>query len=253
MTVDPIAAVATVVGIAALVLAVRRQHQPQPPTREQELLQRVSTLERDIASLQRMLVEKQNEIDALNKRLRDIERNAPQEIDITQDAKRRVLLVGIGDQTFLQADLAQLRGVQAKTNIRITRLSPVSMANLARTIDRHRAQGDPIKLLHLAVHSNNAGLLFADGVATGIWLSEHLADIEVAVLAGCNNDQVADLLSVVPAVISVREEEAANEAARLFTGAFWLAIGQGKDPSAAFDFALQRCPPALAEYVELHL
>jgi hypothetical protein len=165
---------------------------------------------------------------------------------------KRVLLVGVGDDAMLQEDLAQLRRVQTQTDIRISRLLPVSKASLMRTLDRHRAAGSPVRLLHLAVHSGPEGVMFSDGVASGLWLSEHLADVEIAVLAGCSGDQVADLLGVVPAVVSMRED-VDNKAASIFAGAFWLAVGLGMDVNEAFERALQRAPAAVAEFVELHL
>lgn len=253
MTVDPLTIIAFGVGVAALVLAVKRQRivMPSPAMpREQELLNRVATLERDIAGLQRMLVEKQNEIDRLNERLRSLERISPPMDEAIKP--RRVLLVGVGDDVMLQEDLAQLRRVQTQTDIRISRLLPVSKASLVRTLDRHRAMGTPVKLLHLATHSGPQGLAFSDGVATGQWLSEHLAGVEIAVLAGCSGDQVADLLGVVPAVVSMRED-VDNRAASIFSGAFWLAVGLGMDANEAFERALQRAPATVSEFVELHL
>lgn len=257
MNVDPLTMLAFGVGIVALVLAVRRERlRPAPPqaplNREAELLTRVATLERDIASLQRMLVEKQNEIDALNKRIRELERGAVIDNPATPTERRRVLLVGVGDDKMLQEDLAQLRRVQAQTNIRISRLLPVSKASLERTIERHRAAGSPVKLLHLAVHSCQDGLEFVDGLATGMWLSQQLAGVEIAMLAGCSNDSVADLLRVVPAVVSMREN-VDNRDASIFAGAFWMAVGNGMDAEEAFERALQRAPSSVGEFIELHL
>lgn len=254
MTVDPFSIVAILLGGAALVFAVwrqrhdderRQQKNAAALTREQQLEKRVAMLERDITGLQRMLVEKQNEIDQLNQRIRQLEQgSAP-----SPAAQRRVLLVGVGEDAMLQEDLAQLRRVQS---LRISRLLPVSMANLERTVERHRAAGNPVKLLHLAVHSGPQGLVFADGVATGMWLSQHLAGVDIMVLAGCEGDQVADLLRVVPAVVSMREA-VSNRDATIFAGAFWSAVGSGMNASDAFEYALDRAPAALAEFVELHL
>ena len=191
-------------------------------------------------------------IDALNKRIRDLERGTGADAPPAPGERRRVLLVGVGDDAMLQEDLAQLRRVQAQTNIRISRLLPVSKASLERTIERHRAAGTPVKLLHLAVHSGPQGLLFSDGMADGVWLSQHLSGVEIAVLAGCSNDTVADFLRVVPAVVSMREE-VDNRDASIFAGAFWLAVGQGMDANEAFERALQRAPTLVGEFVELHL
>jgi uncharacterized coiled-coil protein SlyX len=253
MNVDPLTVAALLVGVVAMGLAIKREKRRLPAaplSREDELVQRVASLERDIASLQRMLVEKQNEIDRLNERIRQLERTSPPMNEPLKE--KRVLLVGVGADGMLQEDLAQLRRVQTQTDIRISRLLPVSKASLVRTLDRHRAAGTPVKLLHLAVHSGPGGLAFNDGVATGLWLSEHLAGVEIAVLAGCSADQVADLLGVVPAVVSMRED-VENKAASIFAGAFWLAVGLGMDANEAFERALQRAPATVGEFVELHL
>lgn len=257
MSVDQfVAYLAFAVGIGAMVLAIKKQRNTPSPTAAQldtsDLQRKVALLERDVASLQRMLVEKQNEIDALNKRIRDLERGGPQDSTPASNERRRVLLVGMGDDAMLQEDLAQLRRVQAQTNIRISRLLPVSKASLERTIERHRAAGNPVRLLHLSVHSGPQGLLFSDGIADGMWLSQQLAGVEIAVLAGCSNDAVADMLRVVPAVVSMRED-VNNHDASLFSGAFWLAVGQGMDANEAFERALQRAPAVVGEFVELHL
>jgi len=250
-----IAALALLFGIIALVLAIKKQRVLPPPVAAvptEEWQKRVQMLERDIAGLQRMLVEKQNEIDQLRERIRQLERGAIVDNPNTPTERRRVLLVGIGDDAMLQEDLAQLRRVQSQTNIRISRLMPVSRASLERTIERHRAAGTPVKLLHLAVHSGPQGLLFEDGIADGLWLSQHLAGIDIAMLAGCSNDTVADMLRVVPAVVSMREDVNNHDAA-MFAGAFWLAVGQGMDANEAFERALQRAPALVGEFVELHL
>jgi len=250
-----IAALALLFGIIALVLAIKKQRVLPPPVAAvptEEWQKRVQMLERDIAGLQRMLVEKQNEIDQLRERIRQLERGTIADSPNTPTERRRVLLVGIGDDAMLQEDLAQLRRVQSQTNVRISRLMPVSRASLERTIERHRAAGTPVKLLHLAVHSGPQGLLFEDGIADGLWLSQHLAGIDIAMLAGCSNDTVADLLRVVPAVVSMRED-VDNRDAAIFAGAFWLAVGQGMDANEAFERALQRAPALVGEFVELHL
>lgn len=254
LNIDPLTILAFVIGIVALALAVKRERSRPAvaigANKEQELLDQIGSLKRDIAGLQRMLVEKQREIDALSERIRQLERtSAPMDETIKP---RRVLLVGVGDDAMLQEDLAQLRRVQTQTDIRISRLLPVSKASLVRTLDRHRASGNPVRLLHLATHSGPQGLAFSDGIATGQWLSEHLGGVEVAVLAGCSGDQVADLLGVVPAVISMRED-VDNRAASIFAGAFWLAVGLGMDANEAFERALQRAPATVGEFVELHL
>lgn len=257
MTIDLVIAIAAFVfGLVAMVMAIKKQRTAptlyNPADQAAELERKVATLQRDVSSLQRMLVEKQNEIDQLRDRIRDLERGIATEAAPASGAKRDVLLVGVGSDMILQEDLAQLRRVQTQTNLRLSRLLPVSKRSLERTLERHRAAGQSVRYLHLAVHSSPDGLVFEDGVADGMWLSQHLAGVEIAVLAGCSNDQVADCLSVVPAVVSMRED-VDNRDAALFAGAFWLAVGLGLDANEAFERALQRAPATVGEFVELHL
>jgi hypothetical protein len=251
MTFDPFAIIAVIVGLVALVMAIKRdRRRPVPISKEVELTTRIEQLENTVVILQRLLYEKQTEIDMLTDRIRVLEKGIA--ITDVPEGKRLVLLAGIGDDAMLEVDLAALRKVQSQTNLRLSRLLPVSKASLERTLDRHRAAGTPVKFLHLAIHSGPEGLLFSDGVASGMWLSQHLAGVEIAVLAGCSGDQVADLLGVVPAVISMREEVLNREASK-FTALFWTAVGQGLNANEAFERAIKLAPVAVAEFVELHL
>lgn len=253
MTIDLfIALTSFAVGMAAMLLALRKQRMvAATPSPSEELRQKVLLLERDVASLQRMLVEKQNEIDKLNERIRQLERGVTPVASANAE-KRKVLLVCIGAQQMLEEDNAMLRKVQAQTNIRLTRLLPVTKASLKRTIDRHRAQHTPIEYVHFAVHASPEGLEFEDGMASGLWLSQQLGGVKIALLAGCNTDQVADLLTVVPAVVSLREE-IANRDAALFATAFWMGVGQGLAVEEAFEHALSVAPSVVSEFAELHL
>jgi hypothetical protein len=251
MTFDPFAIVAVIVGLVALLMAIKRdRRRPVPVSKEVELTNRVVQLENTVVILQRLLYEKQTEIDLLTDRIRVLEKGIA--ITDVPEGKRLVLLAGIGDDAMLEVDLAALRKVQAQTNLRLSRLLPVSKASLERTLDRHRAAGTPVKYLHLAIHSGPDGLVFSDGIASGIWLSQHLAGVEIAVLAGCSGDQVADLLGVVPAVISMREEVQNTDASK-FTALFWTAVGQGMNANEAFERAIRLAPTAVGEFVELHL
>lgn len=254
MTVDPLSAVAILVGLAALVFAIRQQRSDNERrrrnstlylTREQELEQRVATLERDIASLQRMLTEKQNEIDTLKERIRQLERdNQPPQ----QRLRREILVVGYGADKMLEEDVAALRGVR---EFQLSVLRDVSKASLATLLERHRARGEPVRFLHLAVHAGPAGLIFSDGLADGLWLSRQLSGVAVLLVAGCESDRVADLLAVVPAVVSMRDE-INNRDASIFSRAFWTAIGQGKPPNVAVEYAIERSPTVVGEMVDIH-
>ena len=92
---------------------------------------------------------------------------------------------------------------------------------------------------------------FGDGVADGNWLSERLGGVRVMMLAGCEGEDVGDWLSVVPHVITLREEITDADAAAL-TRHFWHNIGLGQEPGEALDHALALCPPAVGEYVVRH-
>ncbi len=253
--VDPLTIAALVFGVGAMVLAIKRERgrpvQAPVVNREQELLNRVSILERDITALQRMLTEKQNEIDRLTDRIRQLERDVTPAPAAAKPARARkeLLAVGLGEDAMLETDLAALRGIAA---FQLAVMRNVKRADLEALLERHRANGSPVRLLHLAMHANHAGLAFSDGMADGLWLSRHLAGVEVLVLAGCESDRVADLLNVVPAVVSMRDE-IDNRDASIFARAFWAAMGAGQDAQGAFDEALERSPSTVAEMVELHL
>lgn len=262
MTVDlAFALAAFAVGIVAMVLAIKRQRQipyTSATAAAADLERKVMVLERDVSSLQRMLVEKQNEIDALKERIRQLERGqavetAPPMSLAGGPTPRQVLLACIGNDPLLRLDLAHLRRVQAQTNFRLAVLDPVTLVDLENTLDRQRLNGTPIRFVHFGVHSDQNGLYLADGVATWQWLSERLDGVEVLLLAGCSNDRVADKLRVVDAVVSVRAREIQNKDASLFVEVFWLAIGNGASAQAAFEQALERAPARVGEFVELHL
>jgi len=53
-------------------------------------------------------------------------------------------------------------------------------------------------------------------------------------------------------VISMREEISHQDAA-VFAEVFWMGIGENLNAEDAFDRALQRCSPVVAEFAELHL
>jgi len=254
-----IAALALLFGIVALVLAIKKQRVLSPPVAAvptEEWQKRVQMLERDIAGLQRMLVEKQNEIDQLRERIRQLERGA-----IVQDAppvlieRRQVLWACIGDDPMLKLDLAFLRRVQAQTQTRLATLDPVTKKDLEAALDRERRNRTPIRFLHLGVHSDQAGVQFADGVATWDWLSERLAGVQVLMLAGCSNDQLADKLRVVDTVVSIRAREIQNNDASQFVEAFWSTVlsRNGLTRSEAFEQALAIAPARVGEFVQLHL
>lgn len=267
MSIDPFSVAAVVLGAVAMVFAVRRQRRDDQQralngaaylTREQQLEKRVTDLEEQltiqkntIGTLQAMLYDKQAEIDRLKERIRQLEANSQQP---AKPAAGRVLLLAcIGDDAMLRSDLAHLRRVQAQRPVRLSVLDPATMVDLENALDRQRLNRTPVRFLHFGVHSSQQGLQLADGLATWEWLSERLDGVEVVMLAGCSNDQVADMLRVVNAVVSIRARDVPNKDAGPFVEAFWMAIAEGLAPDVAFERALEQAPARLGEYVELHL
>lgn len=260
MTVEPTTILALLIALGVAGLSIwREQQRPQLLTREKQLEQRAEQLE---ATVQTLLTDRNNaqrQIDLLRKELEDAKTRILQlEAELARYVVKPgasaagMILAAIGTDPALQADLAALRKVQQRTGLRMSRLLPVTMANLERTLDRHRKNGETIRNLHLGVHAGPEGLLFGDGLATGKWLSEHLAGVEVMVIAGCESDAPGDWVSVVPAVVSMREKISHQESS-IFTELFWQAIGEGLPAETAFERALDRCPPAVAEFAELHV
>lgn len=259
---DLLTGVAILLGMVTTALAVLRQRRDDErraisgqiyQTREQQLeaqiamlTSQVDKLKRDIDGLTRLLTEKQVEIDRLYERIRQLERanTAP-----AARTRRPTLLVATANDAMLEEDVAALRGVRA---FHLQVLRNATSRDLERTLERARAEGHPVQYLHLATHAGPQGMALADRAVNGIWLSEHVRGVEILVLLGCRSDYAGDLLSVVPAVVSMRDE-ISNSDARIFARAFWAAIGEGLAVEDALDRALERSPSAVGEMVELHL
>lgn len=216
-------------------------------SREAALAARVGVLERDLQALQRMLTEKQNEIDTLRERVRQLESDALL-VQGRRPGRGRLLVVGLGTDEALEVDLAALRGV---AGLQLAVLRNVTRRSLEALLERHRANGAPVRWLHLAVHGSSEGLGFADGMADWVWLSRHLSGVEVLVLAGCGSDGVADRLSVVRERISMRDEIEHGDAA-IFARAFWAGMVQDRGALGALQEALERSPAAVGDQVEYH-
>lgn len=259
LTSDVWSLVAVAVALVSMGYAVYRQRMSTVPleTREQALQRQVTELQATVKTLladrgraEQRIEQLERELSAAKARIAELEARLPNETPV------KTLLVGIGPDNGsgpgLSLDLSALRRVQTMTGLRVTRLAPVSKANLERLLERYRKSGEPIRYLHLSVHGSHDGILLDDGIADAAWLSENLAGVEVLVISGCETDFVADLIGVVPAVVSMREKIEHMDA-MIFAEVFWMGIGQGKSTRAAFDEALKRCPPKVAEFVELIL
>lgn len=213
---------------------------------EKELRDEVTELRAQVEMLIRQLT------DAF-KRIRDLEKQvaegkpAPAPSPIYDPP---ALLVAIGPDAKLQVDLAALRAVTAATGLRFSRLLPVTFDSFRRTLQRRREAGHPIKYVHLSVHAGPDGVQFCERTVSGLELSGVVQDVQVLLLAGCEADEVGDLLGVVPAVVTLREEITHEDASSL-THIFWQAIGEGLGAEGAMARVDERCP-AVAEYVEFH-
>lgn len=244
------ALLALVFGLIVMALGMRRPKQVAM-TNMPDYGREIADLKATVNTLRRTLDEKdaqiralQGELELAKARLATLERAEAQR-------DNNVIVAVLGTDEALQIDLAMLRNVANKTGMRLTRLLPVTKTALVTYLSRHRTQGRPVRYVHFAVHSSPEGLLFNKEVADGVWLSETLQDVEIVLIAGCQSDAVGDLIGVVPAVVSMREDVGHREAAA-FALVFWTAIGQGTGPEDAFDLALDRVP-AVAEYAELHV
>ncbi len=275
---------AVIVSAAAIVLTTRkRARQPvnynNLSAREQRLEQRVADLERQaeqdrgraeqdrlerqrlentVTILQSMLYEKQTEIDNLRRDLETARRRlAVLEVASKQPAVQRVpgseqpiLLAVVGNDPALTVDLAALREVERSGNFRLSRLDGSTKADLKRTLDRYRSNRRPIRYVHMAVHAGPGGMMLAGELVTGAWLSENLKNVEVLVINGCQSADIGDQIGIVPAVVTMREDLAHEDAAQ-FARLFWTGIGEGMAPAAAFEDALRLSPQGVAEFAEM--
>lgn len=251
--------VGTIVAAIALAVALYTmlRYRGMPLSQEQMLEQKVRELENTVKVLQRHSTQDAARISELERMTQEqAERIHFLEAELARyqapKNANNTLLVGIGDDPLLRADLAALRGVErvVRPRLNISRRMPVTKDNLKRALDTARRKGKPIRYLHLAVHSSDAGLEFGDGLADADWLSENLDGVEIAVLAGCKNEAVGDLLGVVPAVVTMNEEIENNDAWQ-FAEVFWRAIGEGKSVEAAWELCEERCPAGMMEFAQL--
>lgn len=259
------------VGVIGVFGTIYRQRRMPVPETRSDLERRIADLEETvkrqdemikrqdatITTLQNMLYKKQATEDQLMARIWQLEHPehaltaAAPAAAAPEGEKRAPILACVATGGKFEVDLAALRAVRTKTGLRFSRLYPVTLDSLERKLNRDRVNGTPVRYIHFAVDSGPEGLVFQDGIATGLWLSQRLSGVEVAVIAGCKSDVVGDLLGVVRAVVTMREEIRNSDAA-VFTEVFWTGIGNGLTVDRAFEDALDRCPPEVAEFVELH-
>jgi len=242
------------VGIVTLALAlltlvvaiVRSNKLPEYESREEALAKRVSDLEVFVRVLQESLVVKEREIEKLRLEVHQLSADAIR--PPPAQALKPSLVVLVGDDAMLEEDLAKLRGARSFS---LTVLRSPTLKDFESLVAERRGLGRPVRNVHMAMHADVSGVAFADGMADGLWLSRHLKGVDLLVLAACQSNRVANLLSVVPVVVSMRAS-LDNTDARIFALAFWRAVGEGLLPEEAFFAALDRSPAAVAEMAEFH-
>ena len=259
MTIDPIW-VAIFFGMSALGLAVYTRQQLRlrpalPPSmadlaRERDALnEKVQILAGTVDTLQGVIYRLQNDLQAAEKRIAFLEN----EVDIKRGAaitpakkQPTPLLIVLGKDDALKVDLAALRAaIRDNPNWRIIRMVDGNPESLKSLLNGYRQSGNPIRYVHFAMHGNNPLL-------APVWLSEQLAGVEVCVLMACSSDITARLIGVVSYVVGLREE-ITHEEAWSFSRVFWQAIAGGIAPDIAFYESLERIPPGVAEFAELHV
>lgn len=177
----------------------------------------------------------------------------PQDVAIAPAAANLpTLCVVVGtNEPLFTSDLAALRQVKAQTGMDFHRLLNCTRTQFDTYFRRERSLGRPVALLHISAHAGPQGVMLADGLVDGAWLSERLAGVDVLLLAGCAADGVGDWLGVVPHVVTLAEE-IGGEDARTLTLHFWTGIGRGLEPGVALAMALERCSPVVGEFVVRH-
>jgi len=268
---DPVVAatiVSTVVIVIVLIYAIKRSNglteyisKEEELSREVRLLRKeidnlvkkhaeeVASLKRDISALQSMLLDKAKDNSDLLSRITELERlqNGKPKPKQTID-KKPSLVLAVGQDKMLQIDIAKLRGIK---KLQLSVLQDATKKDVETIIEERRSQGRPIKYLHFATHSGPEGVLFADGIADGMWLSQTLKDVSVLLIAGCKSHRVASLLSVISFIVSMRDD-IDNADASTFSYHFWFAIGEGYEPEEAYYYAIERSNSVVSEMAEFH-
>lgn len=190
---------------------------------------------------------------ALQKARGRVQEDEAQKQAVSPSTAARVptLLVCIGNDPALMVDLAMLRAVKRETGLHFHRIRNATRTAIEDHLRRERELGRPVRYLHLACHGGSQGILLADGMVGGEWLSTHLQGVEVLLLGACKGEMVGDWLAVVPWVVTFADALGHKDAA-VVTRAFWTAIANGRSPEDALQVALEAAPPHVSEFVVKH-
>lgn len=212
----------------------------------------VDELRTEKNALIKALVEARVEIDAMREEIHAMKSElAKHGIGSAFTLARKFLLMAISDEAGFQLDLAAARSVSTITGLTVRRLQHLTFEKLQQTLDRAREHSRAIQLVHLGVHSSQAGLLMNGDLVTAVQLSEILSGVVVLLIAGCQSDSVGDYLGVVPFVVTITEDVRHEDASK-FAQLFWSEVASGHEPGRALERALERAPSGMSEYVERH-
>ena len=176
---------------------------------------------------------------------------APSAQPAAPQAAAHQLLVVTGKDRRLEMDVAMVRAAARDTGLHYEHIAQATRSDLETHLRRARSLGRPITWVHLACHTSHEGVLFADGLGDGAWLSSVLMGVDVLLIAGCNGDRIGDWLAVVPHVVTLSDTISHDDAATL-TRHFWEQLARGHPPTAALAQAMDRCPQVVWESVVAH-
>lgn len=119
-------------------------------------------------------------------------------------------------------------------------------------IRRRRRDGTMYKNVHFAMHSDESGLLFEDGIVSGEWLADRLLGANIVFLAGCSSAKVADDISGVVEYVIVTYTDIENTLAADFVYNFWSSFVSGNTPEFSYREAIERTPQ-VKQYVDMRV
>ncbi len=173
----------------------------------------------------------------------------------SKPAGNQEMLVVIGeDDIALRMDLLVIR----RAGMKFHRLSPASKAALEIYLSRKRKAGASPRYIHIAAHASAEGIRLSDGLADPEWLADRLDGVEVLLIAGCEGDNIGDVLAGIARYVITMTEPVTNATRPglsdigVFAETFWRAIQQGESVGNAYERALRASPSWIGEIAQLH-